>query len=76
MHWHKHHDGAKHFEESRRDAKGEWTDESRGTEPPNYGTFFEKKEVEKVSKRLEVAIVLSRSCRHLRSHCSFTAGYR
>lgn len=58
MHWHKHHDGAKHFEERRRDARGEWTETSRGTEPPNYGTFFDEKEVKKASNRLEVAIVL------------------
>lgn len=54
MHWHKHHDGAKHFEESRRDAQGQ----AGIVEPPNYGTYFDKAEVEKTKNRLEVAIVL------------------
>ncbi len=43
MHWHKHHDGARHFEEQRRldeqtDAPGAKT--GKFSEPPNYGTFF------------------------------------
>ncbi len=43
MHWHKHHDGARHFEEQRR--LGEQTNIREGktgkfSEPPNYGTFF------------------------------------
>ncbi|HEY9788351.1 MAG TPA: UbiD family decarboxylase [Candidatus Obscuribacterales bacterium] len=53
MHWHKHHDGAKHFEESRRKAEG-----SEQKEPPNYGTFFEKPAQEKAGNRLEVAVAL------------------
>ncbi len=42
MHWHKHHDGARHFEEQRRQAD-EISRESKSgkvSEPPNYGTFF------------------------------------
>src|ERR1700721_1281594 len=43
MHWHKHHDGARHFEEQRRldeqkDKPGAKT--GKYSEPPNYGTFF------------------------------------
>ncbi|MBX9692951.1 MAG: UbiD family decarboxylase, partial [Cyanobacteria bacterium] len=54
MHWHKHHDGARHFEESRRNMpKG-----SQPDEPPNYGTFFEKNEYEKPGNRLEVAVAI------------------
>ncbi len=54
MHWHKHHDGARHFEESRRNMpKG-----SQPDEPPNYGTFFEKVDYEKPGNRLEVAVAL------------------
>jgi 4-hydroxy-3-polyprenylbenzoate decarboxylase len=53
MHWHKHHDGARHFEESRRQSAG-----SRPTEPPNYGTFFDKEPHEKPGNRLEVAVAI------------------
>lgn len=54
MHWHKHHDGARHFEESRRKAN----DPTQPEEPPNYGTFFEKEKYEKPGNRLEVAVAL------------------
>jgi len=55
MHWHKHHDGARNFEEHRRQS----TDDQRNAEPPNYGTFtIEKAPVEKPGKRLEVAVAL------------------
>ncbi len=57
MHWHKHHDGARNFEEVRRLEI--LTPGSRdGQEPPNYGTFFEKAPSEKPGKRLEVACAL------------------
>ncbi|MBZ0187048.1 MAG: UbiD family decarboxylase, partial [Candidatus Obscuribacterales bacterium] len=54
MHWHKHHDGARHFEESRRQQ----ADPSQPSEPPNYGTFFEKEKYAKPGNRLPVAIAL------------------
>ncbi len=54
MHWHKHHDGARHFEESRR----QMPKASRPEEPPNYGTFFNKEAHEKPGNRLPVAIAL------------------
>ncbi len=44
MHWHKHHDGAKHFEDKRRQAEESAQISGKGSgkisEPPNYGTFF------------------------------------
>jgi len=65
MHWHKHHDGARNFEETRRlameaeqDDKSSNSAASQPTEPPNYGTFFEKDAYEKPGNRLEVAVVL------------------
>lgn len=64
MHWHKHHDGAKNFENSRRDAMQSadpnHPDSPAGqpSEPPNYGTYFEKEQYEKPGNRLEVAVVL------------------
>lgn len=54
MHWHKHHDGARHFEESRRQMEQGGQPE----EPPNYGTFFKKEEYEKPGNRMPVAIAL------------------
>lgn len=54
MHWHKHHDGARHFEEKRLETKTT----SQPEEPPNYGTFFEKGEYQKPGTRMEVAIAL------------------
>ena len=57
MHWHKHHDGARNFEEARRleiaDAQG-----VNATEPPNYGTFPEKAAADTPGTRMEVAIAL------------------
>jgi 4-hydroxy-3-polyprenylbenzoate decarboxylase len=51
MHWHKHHDGAKHFDEKRR--------ENENAEPPNFGTIFDPSVSDKKpSNRLEVAIAL------------------
>jgi 4-hydroxy-3-polyprenylbenzoate decarboxylase len=67
MHWHKHHDGARNFEESRRQAMIDGDPQSpdsaasQPTEPPNYGTFFEKEAYEKPGTKLEVAVVLG-SC--------------
>lgn len=64
MHWHKHHDGAKNFENSRRDSMSAADPDhpdspaNQPTEPPNYGTFFDKEEYEKPGNRLEVAVVL------------------
>jgi 4-hydroxy-3-polyprenylbenzoate decarboxylase len=71
MHWHKHHDGARNFEESRRrsieadQARADQTGATDGSgaasqpvEPPNYGTFFQKESYEKPGNRLEVAVVL------------------
>lgn len=55
MHWHKHHDGARHFEENRRESlAGSATVE----EPPNYGTLFEDAPQKKTSNRMPVAIAL------------------
>lgn len=54
MHWHKHHDGARHFEDNRRQME----DRSQPDEPPNYGTFFEKEHYEKSGNRLPVAVAL------------------
>ncbi|HEY9870623.1 MAG TPA: UbiD family decarboxylase domain-containing protein, partial [Candidatus Obscuribacterales bacterium] len=66
MHWHKHHDGARHFEESRREAMaaggthpdGPANDVGQPAEPPNYGTFFDKQQYEMSGNRLEVAVAL------------------
>lgn len=56
MHWHKHHDGARNFEELRRK---EVKVEKPGTdEPPNYGTFQIKAPTAITGKRLEVAAVI------------------
>lgn len=58
MHWHKHHDGARNFEQSRRMAMEKNTEATdQPVEPPNYGTFFEKEVYEKPN-RMEVAVVL------------------
>jgi 4-hydroxy-3-polyprenylbenzoate decarboxylase len=54
MHWHKHHDGAKHFEESRREGGA-----SLPAEPPNYGTVFQANPVHNGDERkLSVAVAL------------------
>lgn len=57
MHWHKHHDGARNFEEARRlsvsDASGPYA-----TEPPNYGAFPDKAAADKPGNRLDVAVAL------------------
>lgn len=66
MHWHKHHDGARHFEDSRRASLGAASTARSGAqaadgqplEPPNYGTFFAKEEYEKPGNRMEVAVAL------------------
>jgi 4-hydroxy-3-polyprenylbenzoate decarboxylase len=68
MHWHKHHDGARNFEENRlknlESSQGIIADPSdmsnhdNGLEPPNYGTFFDKSTYEKQNNKLEVAVVL------------------
>jgi 4-hydroxy-3-polyprenylbenzoate decarboxylase len=54
MHWHKHHDGARHFEESRRGAKFE----SKDHEPPNYGTLFSASSDQQSDRKLEVAVAI------------------
>ncbi|MGH9550850.1 MAG: UbiD family decarboxylase, partial [Terriglobales bacterium] len=56
MHWHKHHDGARHFEESRRERG-----QSNGAvdEPPNYGTIFPSDQHKlQAGNKLEVAIAI------------------
>lgn len=62
MHWHKHHDGARNFEEHRREAlatNGNGKQQDDLAEPPNYGTFeIKAAPTEKPGKRLEVAIAL------------------
>lgn len=59
MHWHKHHDGARNFEEIRRmEILGSESSDLDQSEPPNYGTFFDKAPTERQGKRLEVAIAL------------------
>lgn len=56
MHWHKHHDGARNFEEIRRleilSSKQDLN------EPPNYGTFTAQAPTSTPGRRLEVAAVL------------------
>jgi len=66
MHWHKHHDGARHFEETRRKGVRSMSE----MEPPNYGTIFEaanknvagsstsSPESKSPERKLEVAIAL------------------
>lgn len=55
MHWHKHHDGARNFEEHRRQS----LPETNGNEPPNYGTFeIAAAPAKKPGSRLEVAVAL------------------
>ena len=54
MHWHKHHDGARNFEEHRRTSIGE----KRNDEPPNYGTFSAEPPSKQPGKKLEVAVAL------------------
>lgn len=64
MHWHKHHDGAAHFEEKRREANLSAPNPSdpakRDIEPPNYGTLFDVsgKSASKAGTKLEVAVAL------------------
>jgi len=58
MHWHKHHDGARHFDESRRASSGAVATPTHDDEPPNYGTMFAPQAQESPGKRLEVAIAL------------------
>jgi 4-hydroxy-3-polyprenylbenzoate decarboxylase len=54
MHWHKHHDGARHFEDNRRKSGTSYPEE-----PPNYGTVFEASENKNGSDRkLEVAVAI------------------
>ena len=56
MHWHKHHDGARNFEDARR------RDQSDGSqsEPPNYGTIFTPAAAsdKPAGRRVEVACVI------------------
>jgi 4-hydroxy-3-polyprenylbenzoate decarboxylase len=54
MHWHKHHDGAHHFEESRRGASVHPND----YEPPNYGTVFPARPAKEADNRLQVAVAI------------------
>ncbi len=54
MHWHKHHDGARHFENKRRQLPG------TVLEPPDYGNKFEPENNLNASsaERLEVAVAI------------------
>jgi 4-hydroxy-3-polyprenylbenzoate decarboxylase len=55
MHWHKHHDGARNFEEKRREEERN----GKAVEPPNYGTFdIAQAPTDKPGNRLEVAVAL------------------
>lgn len=54
MHWHKHHDGARNFEEHRRETMSD----RNGHEPPNYGSLDTEAPQVQPGKRLEVAIAL------------------
>ncbi|HEY9677132.1 MAG TPA: UbiD family decarboxylase [Drouetiella sp.] len=59
MHWHKHHGGAQHFEDSRREQKHKFSNTSiADVEPPNYGTVFAPSEAKPDDKRVAVAIAL------------------
>jgi 4-hydroxy-3-polyprenylbenzoate decarboxylase len=58
MHWHKHHDGAKHFEEKRRLSQTNTDGLDAINEPPNYGTIFAAAEAKPSDTRLEVAVAL------------------
>jgi 4-hydroxy-3-polyprenylbenzoate decarboxylase len=63
MHWHKHHDGAKHFEEKRRESAhadgNNRASQAVHEEPPNYGTVFDPPKNQTPSgKKLEVAIAI------------------
>ncbi|MBI4534025.1 MAG: UbiD family decarboxylase [Candidatus Melainabacteria bacterium] len=66
MHWHKHHDGARHFEESRRHVAAAMmqdcsTSEPKSwqlAEPPNYGTLFDKSQFVKLDSKIEVAVAI------------------
>jgi 4-hydroxy-3-polyprenylbenzoate decarboxylase len=59
MHWHKHHDGARNFEEHRRLSNGKSNGvENKVGEPPNYGTFTAQAPAKSAGKRLEVAVAL------------------
>jgi 4-hydroxy-3-polyprenylbenzoate decarboxylase len=70
MHWHKHHDGAKAFEERRREGAvqadnngqtkaGSGAIAPQNAEPPNYGEVFESQnDPANPGKRFEVAIAL------------------
>lgn len=56
MHWHKHHDGARNFEEHRR--QDTQTNSNGKEEPPNYGTFEATAPTSKPGRKLEVAVAL------------------
>lgn len=58
MHWHKHHDGARNFEEARRQQVLPEKPVSEFSEPPNYGTFFSEAPAAKPGHKLEVAVAL------------------
>jgi 4-hydroxy-3-polyprenylbenzoate decarboxylase len=58
MHWHKHHDGARNFEEHRRQTVLAGNGRAATNEPPNYGTFVAQAPVAQAGKRLPVAVAL------------------
>jgi 4-hydroxy-3-polyprenylbenzoate decarboxylase len=53
MHWHKHHDGARHFDVQRRTTLKAVHDE-----PPSYGSFEAKAAINTPGTRLEVAVAI------------------
>ncbi len=55
MHWHKHHDGARHFENQR---EVNASNDKPYTEPPNYGTFFDNTQFSQDKVKLEAACVI------------------
>jgi 4-hydroxy-3-polyprenylbenzoate decarboxylase len=55
MHWHKHHDGARNFEEARRQVQ---TPGGVIDEPPNYGTFAAQAPLSKPGRKMPVAVAL------------------
>lgn len=58
MHWHKHHGGAQHFEDHRREKHKFNNTAQVDVEPPNYGTVFAPADAKPDDKRVQVAIAL------------------
>ena len=58
MHWHKHHDGARHFEKQRDLVSSSSKASQAIIEPPNYGTYFDNQKFANQDVKLEVAVVI------------------